>query len=240
MYRFKKSLIALTGVLTLVAIVTVAVPHIGRGASGTGSNAPTSQTQNVNVVNTPSVNAQQSGTWNVGITGTPVVGLDAGNNTVKFDAVNNTVKVDPTNPLSIRDVDNPARQPFRKSVFVSFPDGATFAAINPGINPPAGKRLVIEAVSASGNIPSGQKFACTLNITDEFAQVLFNLDLTLTLQAPLWAWSARSKTMPKSTANLPRSDRRCTRMTPLARGPKAAYKSPSATRPTSRLARTPV
>jgi len=183
MYRFKKSLIALTGVLTLVAIVTVAVPHIGRGASGTGSNAPTSQTQNVNVVNTPSVNAQQSGTWNVGINGTPVVGLDAGNNTVKFDAVNNTVKVDPTNPLSIRDVDNPARQPFRKSVFVSFPDGATFAAINPGINPPAGKRLVIEAVSASGNIPSGQKFACTLNITDEFAQVLFNLDLTLTLQA---------------------------------------------------------
>ena len=183
MYRFKKSLIALTGLLTLVAIVTVAVPHIGRGASGTGSNAPTSQTQNVNVVNTPSVNAQQSGTWNVGINGTPVVGLDAGNNTVKFDAVNNTVKVDPTNPLSIRDVDNPARQPFRKSVFVSFPDGATFAAINPGINPPAGKRLVIEAVSASGNIPSGQKFACTLNITDEFAQVLFNLDLTLTLQA---------------------------------------------------------
>ena len=182
MYRFKNSLFGSLGVLTLIAIATVALPHIGRGASGGGS-APTSQPQNVNVVNTPSVNAQQSGTWNVGITGTPVVGLDAGNNTVKFDAVNNTVKVDPTNPLSIRDVDNPARQPFRKSVFVSFPDGATFAAINPGINPPAGKRLVIEAVSASGNIPSGQKFACTLNITDEFAQVLFNLDLTLTLQA---------------------------------------------------------
>jgi hypothetical protein len=138
MYRFKKSLIALIGVLTLVVIVNVSMPHIGRGASG--ANAPASQTQNVNVVNTPSVNAQQSGTWNVGISGTPVVGLDAGNNTVKFDAVNNTVKVDPTNPLSIRDVDNPARQPFRKSVFVSFPDGATFAAINPGINPPAGKR----------------------------------------------------------------------------------------------------
>jgi hypothetical protein len=185
MYRFKKSLIALIGVLTLVVIVNVSMPHIGRGASG--ANAPASQTQNVNVVNTPSVNAQQSGTWNVGISGTPVVGLDAGNNTVKFDAVNNTVKVDPTNPLSIRDVDNPARQPFRKSVFVSFPDGATFAAINPGINPPAGKRLVIEAVSASGNIPSGQKFACTLNITDEFAQVLFNLDLTLTLQATFGA-----------------------------------------------------
>jgi hypothetical protein len=181
MYRFKKSLIALTGVLTLVAIFTVAVPHIGRGASGTGNNAPTSQTQNVNVVNTPTINAQQSGTWNVGINGTPVVGLDAGNNTVKFDAVNNTVKVDPTNPLSVRDMDNPARQPFRKSVFVSLADGSTFNAINPGITPPVGKRLVIETISASGNVPSGQKFACSLNLTDEFAQPIFNLEMPLSL-----------------------------------------------------------
>jgi hypothetical protein len=180
-YKFKRSLIALMGVLTLVVIVTVSMPHIGRGASG--ANAPTSQTQNVNVVNTPTVNAQQSGTWNVGINGTPVVGLDAGNNTIKFDAVNNTVKIDTTNPLLVRDVDNAARQSFRKSVFVSLPDGTSFAAINPGITPPTGKRLVIEAVSVSGNIPSGQKYSCSLNITDEFAQVLFDLDLALALQA---------------------------------------------------------
>ena len=75
MYRFKKSLIALIGVLTLVVIVTVSMPHIGRGASGTGTNAPTSQTQNVNVVNTPTVTAQQSGSWNVGINGTPTVNV---------------------------------------------------------------------------------------------------------------------------------------------------------------------
>ncbi|HEV8140342.1 MAG TPA: hypothetical protein VGP81_11265, partial [Pyrinomonadaceae bacterium] len=73
MYRFKRSLVALMGVLTLVVIVTVSMPHIGRGASGTSNNAPTSQTQNVNVVNTPSVSAQQSGVWNVGIKGTPPV-----------------------------------------------------------------------------------------------------------------------------------------------------------------------
>jgi hypothetical protein len=155
MYRFKKSLIALTGVLTLVAIVTVAVPHIGRGASGTGSNAPTSQTQNVNVVNTPSVNAQQSGTWNVGINGTPVVGLDAGNNTVKFDAVNNTVKVDPANPLSVRDVDNPARQPYGNFRIINLNDGdggnTTFFS-----EVPAGKRLVIEQISLDGYVPTGQ------------------------------------------------------------------------------------
>ena len=81
MYRFKKSLIALMGVLTLVVIVTVSMPHIGRGASGTGPNAPTAQTQNVNVVNTPTVSAQQNGIWNVGINGTPSVNVASMPNT---------------------------------------------------------------------------------------------------------------------------------------------------------------
>lgn len=79
MYRFKKSLVALMGVLTLVVIVTVSMPHIGRGASG--ANAPTTQTQNVNVVNTPTVSAQQNGTWNVGINGTPTVNVASMPNT---------------------------------------------------------------------------------------------------------------------------------------------------------------
>jgi hypothetical protein len=167
------------GVLTLVVIVTVSVPHIGRGASG--ANAPTSQTQNVNVVNTPSVNAQQSGTWNVGVNGTVAVSNFPATTSVAIDSSTNTVKIDTSNPLSVRDIDNPTRQPFRKSVFVSLADGSTFNAINPGITPPAGKRLVIETTSVSGNVPSGQKFACSLNLTDEFAQPIFNLDLPLSL-----------------------------------------------------------
>ena len=144
MYRFKQSLMALMGVVTLVVIVTVTMPHIGRGASGSGttSSAPTSQTQNVNVVNTPSVNAQQSGTWNVGINGTPVVGLDAANNTVKFDAVNNTVKIDTTNPLPVRDVDNPARQPVQAAGTAGAGETNHFFSV------PLGKVLVIEHVSA--------------------------------------------------------------------------------------------
>jgi len=67
------------GVLTLVMIVTVSMPHIGRGASG--ANAPTSQTQNVNVVNTPTVSSQQNGIWNVGINGTPSVNVASMPNT---------------------------------------------------------------------------------------------------------------------------------------------------------------
>lgn len=182
MYRFKKSLIALIGVFTLTGIVTVTVPHIGRGASG--ANAPTTQTQNVNVVNTPTVSAQQNGTWNVGINGIPAVTVSnfPATTNVGINTSANTVKIDTSNPLAVRDMDNPTRQVFRKSVFVSLPDGTSFAAVDPGISAPTGKHLVIEAISASGNIPSGQKYGCSLNITDQFAQVVFDLDLSLTLQ----------------------------------------------------------
>jgi hypothetical protein len=110
----------------------------------------------VNVLNTPSVNAQQSGTWNVGITGTPVVGLDAGNNTVKFDAVNNTVKIDPNNTLSVRDVDNPSRQPFAAQQFGAWNDGAQQAG-DTITTVPIGKRLVLEYVSVRGAVLTGQK-----------------------------------------------------------------------------------
>jgi hypothetical protein len=184
MYRFKSSLIALIGVLTLVGIVTVTVPHIGRGASGNGTSAPTTQTQNVNVVNTPAVNAQQTGTWNVGISGTPSVAVSnfPATTNVAIDTSANVVKIGNSDPLLVRDADNPAYQRFRTSVFVSLPDGTTFAAVNPGITPPTGKLLVIEAISASGNIPSGQKYACSLDVTDQFAQLQFELGLPLTLQ----------------------------------------------------------
>src|SRR6476659_4463476 len=98
MSKFKNSLIALAGLTALALITSLLIPLVGLGSNAPGGNAPTSQTQNVNVVNTPSVAAQQSGTWNVGIngtvtvsnfpatsnvaiTGTPSVGLDAANNT---------------------------------------------------------------------------------------------------------------------------------------------------------------
>jgi hypothetical protein len=180
MHRFKKSLIALIGVLTLVGIVTVTVPHIGRGASGTGSNAPTTQTQNVNVVNTPNVNAQQSGTWNVGINGTPVVGLDAGNNTVKFDAVNNTVKIDSATPILIRDVDNPARQPFQTSMSLTMNDGFGNNGRSFEFDVPAGKRAVVEYFSAFFQLPTGQKLTRLIVTTNYYGGVFHDFGTTYT------------------------------------------------------------
>jgi hypothetical protein len=161
MYKFRNAVIGLTGLLTLAGIATVGVPKIARSAGGTGGGAPTTQTQNVRVVNTSSeplpatvtpvngsiwnVNAQQSGPWNVGI-----------------DAAANTVKVDTTNPLPVRDMDNPARQPFTASFEASFEKGRidTFAKPNSSVVP-AGKRLVVENVSALVRLPPGEKLVAT-------------------------------------------------------------------------------
>jgi hypothetical protein len=48
----------------------------------------------VNIANTPTVNAKQSGLWDVGIVGTPTVKLDPGSNTVQFAPRSTTVLFD--------------------------------------------------------------------------------------------------------------------------------------------------
>ena len=168
MYKFKKSLIALIGLASLMTVGTVVMPHTGYGSSGTAaSNAPAAQTQNVNVVNTPTVKSQQDGVWNVGlvsgsnvgISGTPSVNV-ANTPTVGIDPASNGVQVgnDSAHPVLVRDLDNPARQPFEASVGVNITDGLTFG--NGALDSsavPAGKRLVIEHISALTSLPSGQK-----------------------------------------------------------------------------------
>ena len=133
MNRFRNSIITVIGLVALITVGAITNPRNGYGA-------PAAQTQNVNVVNTPTVTAQQGGPWTVGISGTPVVGLDASNNTVRFDAGNNTVKVDSAAPVSVRDADNPARQPLAGSCVINNNQGFPCTVANV----PPGKRLVIE------------------------------------------------------------------------------------------------
>src|SRR5437870_13576858 len=60
-------------------------------------------------------------------------------------------------PVPVRDVDNPARQPFQAQAVGGFADGASTTG-DITIGPvPAGKRLVIEHVSVFGAMLSGQK-----------------------------------------------------------------------------------
>ena len=155
MYKFKKSLIGLFGLLILGALATVTLPHVGRGANGT-SNAPASQTQNVNVVNTTAQPVPVLGT--VGINGTPTVAVAnfPATTSVAIDGSANTVKIDTTNPLPVRDVDNPARQPFKAFNSIGLPIGQTFGFL-PMTTVPAGKVLVIDDVSVLGLLSGGDK-----------------------------------------------------------------------------------
>ena len=73
-------------------------------------------------------------------------------NTPNVSVVNTTAS-----PVPMRDVDNPARQPFQAQVRGGFADGASSTGDITIATVPAGKRLVIEHVSAFGTMLPTQK-----------------------------------------------------------------------------------
>src|SRR5437899_11619632 len=73
-------------------------------------------------------------------------------NTPNVNVVNTTAS-----PVPVRDVDNPARQPFQAEAMGGFADGASTTGDIPIGAVPAGKRLVIEHVSAFGRMLPTQK-----------------------------------------------------------------------------------
>jgi hypothetical protein len=106
-------------------------------------NAPSKTPDDVNVVNTPSVN----------VVNTPTVQL-AGTSTVQVSGTTNVrVQNDSTSPVVVQDVSTPRRTPFQAEP--GFP-ALPFIGDNPvleSIPVPAGKRLVIEHVSARAVLP---------------------------------------------------------------------------------------
>src|SRR5213083_3739953 len=60
-------------------------------------------------------------------------------------------------PVPVRDVDNPARQPFEAQGMGGFADGASTTGDITIATVPAGKRLVIEYVSMVGAMPLGER-----------------------------------------------------------------------------------
>jgi len=73
-------------------------------------------------------------------------------NTPNVNVVNTTAS-----PVPVRDVDNPAKQPFQAEVVGGFADGASSTGDITIATVPAGKRLVIEHVSAFGTMLPTQK-----------------------------------------------------------------------------------
>ncbi len=123
MYRLKNSLFALVGVLVLVGVVAAVMPLAGRG-QGIGSGPPP---QDVIVVNSSSQPVPVTGSVTVANLG--------------------------SSRLLVRDVDNPARQPFETNQSCSA-GGALGCQLS--FTVPAGKRLVIEYASMHASIPVGE------------------------------------------------------------------------------------
>ena len=85
-------------------------------------------------------------------------------------------------PFFVRDVDNPAAQPFSAKALFSWANGE-FLANAFIVAVPPGKRLVIEFVSANVNMPPGQKpYHTVLYATDPTFGNLRSIHLNATLQ----------------------------------------------------------
>jgi len=147
MNRLKSSLIAFFGLMALIGVIATLTPTTSKGQGGGSKEVIVVNTPDVNVINTPTVKAQQDGAWNVGLTGTPTV--QVGN------AAND--------PVLVRDVENPARQPFQQSVSLNLGNDEPFAI--GFIFVPAGKRLVIEYASADAQMASDQRVKISIRTT---------------------------------------------------------------------------
>jgi hypothetical protein len=170
MYKFKNSLIALVGMMALIGLIAAVTPHSGYGqqnepvgpvkpvkvANSTAEPVPVTGSVNVQGPMTVSgtVKAEQVGDWNVGIAGTPTVNLSPGA-TVGI-AGTPTVQIgnEAANPVPVRDASN-VRQPFHRGFNVFLEEGKTGKA-HIAFTVPAGKRLIIEYVTANIFLPKGQ------------------------------------------------------------------------------------
>jgi hypothetical protein len=145
MYKYRNSLIGFAGLSFLIGAIALVTPRPTQGQDGDTVGPP----KPVKVINTPAEPVPVTGTTTI----TGDISLAPGtsvaiNNTPNVNVVNTpTVQVGntPDAPVSARDVDNPARQPFHKSINIGFPSAFVV---------PNGKRLVIEFFSARVSFPA--------------------------------------------------------------------------------------
>jgi hypothetical protein len=143
----------------------------------------------VAVQGTPTVNAKQFGTWQVDFLGTPTFKLSPDGNTVKIDPGANTVQAQQSGPWNVGINGTPTVQlapdarvhiasslaepvvtrnagdgtPATINCYVSIP-ASNSGSLSGCYIVPTGKQLNIEAVSASGYVPSGQRITARLTL----------------------------------------------------------------------------
>jgi hypothetical protein len=123
----------------------VAAAFLALGAplspAGAADAEPVGPVKPVVIVNTPTVDARQSGAWSVTLAAPAQVqgtvdASQAGNWVVGIDPLANAVRLDGDGPLAVRDVDASALEPFQADLQDDAP-----------VMVPEGRRLVIEFVS---------------------------------------------------------------------------------------------
>ena len=158
MKGFKNHLIAASGFVALALTITFA----NSNSASAALSAVMAEIADVRVVNTreepvPTF-AVETTTVNgsVSIAGTPTVKLQTGT-IVGINPASNTVQLANTtaSPVPVLNV-NDASQPFQAIGSITQNSGTNASTIVIA-NVPAGKRLVIEHISATGEVPSGQR-----------------------------------------------------------------------------------
>jgi hypothetical protein len=114
---------------------------------------------NVSVTNTPTVNLASGAS--VSVTNTPTVNLASGTSV----SISNTT----ANPVLVRSMNDAVRQIFQKQTQINMAEGEFGKSASFFV--PAGKRLVIEHVSAAGFDDGDQhlRFQVDTNVNSEFA-----------------------------------------------------------------------
>jgi hypothetical protein len=131
--------------LSLCFAAAAAAPVFGQ--TGGSKTAGSTATPTISAANTQTVDARQSGDWTVGI-----------------DWIRNTVKLQnsPADPLPVKVIGSgSARKAFQARVSVNVTPGSGFQTQFLPI--PAGKRLVIENISAVGRVPAGGRMEIRLD-----------------------------------------------------------------------------
>ena len=124
MSNHRQSLFTFIGLAMVIGLIVAVRPAPTQGQI---SLKPASD---VNVVNTPSVNANQSGRWSVNVA-----------NSVGINPAENTVKVDSSTPVLVRAVEQPFSVYLLANGYDSFSETCTEIPV------PEGKRLSLETVA---------------------------------------------------------------------------------------------
>jgi hypothetical protein len=141
MNSFRTNILTATSLLILISLFVMTRSNTGYSDAARDVKVINTASEPVPVTGTTTLSApvqsQQSGAWNIGINSSA------------------------SSPLLVRDVDNPARQAFQKSISVTFQDGQS-SVDQPITVVPSGKRLVIEQLTFRGDVASGRKMRATI------------------------------------------------------------------------------